>query len=71
MTTPGFTKGQRVTGEDRQQVTQKVKKRYADGESVRSIAESLGRSYGWTHRIVSESGAALRGRGGANRRKAD
>ncbi|HEX2297955.1 MAG TPA: helix-turn-helix domain-containing protein, partial [Pseudonocardiaceae bacterium] len=25
-----------------------------------------GRSYGWTHRLLRESGAALRGRGGAH-----
>ncbi|MDX6206482.1 MAG: hypothetical protein QOF39_2539, partial [Frankiales bacterium] len=37
---------------------------------IRSLAESTGRSYGFVHRILTESGAALRGRGGATRGKA-
>ena len=41
--------------------------RYAGGESIRSLAESTKRSYGFVHRLLSESGATLRSRGGANR----
>ena len=32
-----------------------------------SLAESTKRSYGFVHRLLSESGATLRSRGGANR----
>ncbi|MFO7401299.1 MAG: helix-turn-helix domain-containing protein, partial [Actinomycetales bacterium] len=32
-------------------------------------AASTGRSYGFIHRILSESGVTLRGRGGATRGK--
>ena len=37
------------------------------GESIRSIAEDSGRSYGFVHGVLKESGATLRGRGGATR----
>ena len=41
----------------------------AAGASIRELAASTGRSYGFVHRILSESGATLRGRGGATRGK--
>ena len=63
-------KGSRVTGGDRDKLAEEVKKRYEGGESIRLLAESSGRSYGFVHRILNESGATLRGRGGATRRKA-
>jgi hypothetical protein len=39
------------------------------GSSIRSIAADTGRSYGFVHRVLTESGATLRGRGGATRAK--
>jgi hypothetical protein len=63
-------KGSRVTGGDRDKLAEELKKRYEGGESIRLLAESSGRSYGFVHRILNESGATLRGRGGATRRKA-
>ncbi len=63
-------KGSRVTGGDRDKLAEDLKKRYEGGESIRLLAESSGRSYGFVHRILNESGATLRGRGGATRRKA-
>lgn len=63
-------KGTRVTGEDRSSMAAELKSKYEAGESIRVLAESSGRSYGFVHRILSESGATLRGRGGATRRKA-
>jgi hypothetical protein len=33
------------------------------------LAEETGRSYGFVHRMLSESGVTLRGRGGATRGK--
>ena len=47
-----------------------LKKRYDAGESIRSLAAATGRSYGFVHRILSENGVSLRGRGGATRGKA-
>lgn len=63
-------KGSRVTGDDRSKLAADLKKKYEKGESIRILAEGSGRSYGFVHRILSESGATLRGRGGATRKKA-
>jgi hypothetical protein len=63
-------KGTRVTGSDRSKLATDLKDRYAAGESIRSLAASTGRSYGFIHRILTESGVALRGRGGATRKEA-
>jgi hypothetical protein len=64
-----LTKGKRVTGGDRTSLSDQLKKKYEGGASIRALAEETGRSYGFVHRILSESGATLRGRGGATRKK--
>ena len=61
-------KGTRVTGEDRSRLATDLRTRYDAGESIRSLATSTGRSYGFIHRILTETGVSLRGRGGATRR---
>jgi hypothetical protein len=66
---PELKKGSRVTGGDREKLSTTLRKRYDGGASIRELAASTGRSYGFVHRILSESGANLRGRGGATRRK--
>jgi hypothetical protein len=63
-------KGSRVTGGDRDRLAADLKRKYESGQSIRLLAQTSGRSYGFVHRILSESGATLRGRGGATRRKA-
>jgi hypothetical protein len=60
-------KGTRVTGVDRSKLATLLGKRYDSGESIRSLAASTGRSYGFIHRILTETGVALRGRAGATR----
>jgi Helix-turn-helix domain len=60
-------KGTRVTGVDRSKLATLLGSRYDSGESIRSIAASTGRSYGFVHRILTETGVTLRGRGGATR----
>ena len=62
-------KGRRVTGTERDKLTSDLKKKYTAGASIRELAEATGRSYGFIHRILSESGVPLRGRGGATRGK--
>ncbi len=62
-------KGSRVTGGDRDKLATDLKKRYDSGESIRALAGDSGRSYGFVHRILSECGTTLRGRGGATRKK--
>jgi len=63
-------KGTRVTGADRTKLAADLRKRYSAGESIRALAAATGRSYGFVHRILAESGVALRGRGGATRGRA-
>lgn len=62
-------KGTRVTGNARDKLAADLKKKYDSGQSIRALAESTGRSYGFVHRVLSESGVTLRGRGGATRTK--
>jgi Helix-turn-helix domain len=61
-------KGTRVTGADRSNLAADLKNRYDAGESIRSLATATGRSYGFIHRILTEIGVELRGRGGATRK---
>lgn len=57
----------RVTGLDRSKLATALAKRYEAGESIRSLAASTGRSYGFVHRILAETGVLLR-RGRSGRR---
>jgi hypothetical protein len=61
-------KGTRVAGTDRSELAAQLKRRYDSGESIRMLAAATGRSYGFVHRLLSEAGAELRGRGGATRK---
>jgi predicted transcriptional regulator len=63
-------KGARITGPDRTKLAAELKKAYDKGKSIRELADTHGRSYGFVHRVLSESGVTLRGRGGATRSKA-
>ena len=63
-------KGTRVTGVDRSKLATDLKQRYDAGESIRALATTTGRSYGFIHRILTETGVTLRGRGGATRGRA-
>ena len=62
-------KGRRITGPDRDRLSADLKRRYEAGASIRELAADTGRSYGFVHRVLLESGVTLRGRGGAVRRK--
>jgi len=65
-----LSKGRRITGGDRDKLAADLRKKYDSGKSIRDLAASTGRSYGFVHRVLVESGATLRGRGGATRGKA-
>lgn len=67
---PPLTKGRRISGQERDALTAKLRKQYDKGVSIRELASETGRSYGFVHRLLVESGTQLRGRGGANRRSA-
>jgi predicted transcriptional regulator len=62
-------KGSRVTGPAREKLAADLKRKYEAGQSIRSLAEETGRSYGFVHRMLSEADVTLRGRGGATRGK--
>ncbi|RKS07957.1 hypothetical protein DFP74_3645 [Nocardiopsis sp. Huas11] len=66
--TNGAKKGIRLSGEDRAELAAQLKRRYDAGESIRVLAHATGRSYGFVHRLLSEAGAELRGRGGDTRK---
>ena len=63
-------KGSRITGAQRTRLASDLKKAYQKGQSIRALAEAQGRSYGFVHRILSESGVTLRRRGGTTTAKA-
>ncbi len=65
-------KGSRVSGAARDELASDLSKKYSHGKSIRELAAETGRSYGFVHRLLVESGVTLRGRGGApkSRRKA-
>jgi predicted transcriptional regulator len=62
-------KGRRVSGGEREKLTNDLKKKYAAGASIRELAASTGRSYGFVHRILTDADVTLRGRGGPTRGK--
>ena len=68
--TEGVKKGARITGADRTKLASELTKKYQQGSSIRALAEETGRSYGFVHRILTESEVSLRSRGGATRGKA-
>jgi predicted transcriptional regulator len=63
-------KGARLTGTERDALAARLVSEYEGGASIRALAESTGRSYGFVHRVLSESAVTLRGRGGATRGRA-
>lgn len=58
----------RVRGEYRQQMAIRLKNKYDEGASIRSLAEETGRSYGHINRLLHEVGADFRDRGGSRNR---
>lgn len=64
-----LAKGARISGGNRDKLAADLKKKYENGKSIRDLAGETGRSYGFVHRLLSESGVQLRGRGGATRGK--
>ena len=64
-----WKKGSRITGADRDKLGSQLAKKYDKGASIRTLAEETGRSYGFIHRVLSESGVTLRGHGGNTRTK--
>ncbi|WNV85028.1 helix-turn-helix domain-containing protein [Umezawaea sp. Da 62-37] len=64
-----FKKSARITGATRTKLGADLKKKYEKGASIRALAGSIGRSYGFVHGVLGEPGVSLRARGGATRTK--
>jgi hypothetical protein len=62
-------RGARVTGTTREELTVELVRKYANGASIRELAEGTGRSFGFVHRLLTDADVTLRGRGGNTRRK--
>ncbi|WP_232821912.1 helix-turn-helix domain-containing protein, partial [Desertihabitans aurantiacus] len=63
-------RGARITGDQRATMARELGERYAAGESIRALADSTGRSYGFVQALIRESGVSVRSRGGAVARPA-
>jgi CRISPR-associated endoribonuclease Cas6 len=62
-------KGRPITGAERQTIAKDLVQRYSGGETIRTLASATGRSYGFVHRVLTESGVTLRRRGRTARRR--
>ena len=63
-----LVKSAHILGTDRRKLAREISKQYAKGASIRALAEEHGRSYGFIHRLLTESDTVLRRRGGTARR---
>lgn len=59
----------RLAGVERERLAGDLRKRYEGGETIRELAASIGRSFGFVQTLLHESGAVVRSRGGAHRRR--
>ena len=57
-----------LTLPEREKLVQEFAQRYQSGESIRVIAESVGRPYGTVHRWLTEAGVQMRPRGGSRQK---
>ncbi len=59
--------GKQIRGAAREELAVRLRAAYEGGASIRALAQAHGRSYGTVHRILTQAGVVLRGRGGATR----
>jgi hypothetical protein len=65
-----IAKGARITGEARNKLAAKLHAEYKKGASIRTLADTHHRSYGFIHQVLAESGLPLRARGRPTQTKA-
>ncbi|HZE37302.1 MAG TPA: helix-turn-helix domain-containing protein [Stackebrandtia sp.] len=63
-TRTGDGRSRRINGEERLALIKELVTGYSEGQSIRALATSVNRSYGFVHRALSEAGVKLRKRGG-------
>ncbi len=56
-------KANHVTGAFRTELAADLKAQYEQGSSIRSLAKTTGRSYGFVYQMLNEAQVTLRGRG--------
>ena len=66
--TPDLTRNQRVTGPEREKLSNELLKRYQRGQSIREICSETGYSIGRVRRLLVDAGVEFRGRGGTHGR---
>lgn len=59
-----YKPGIHLTGDTRVQARQQAADLYAQGCTIQSVADKIGRSYGGTRALLLEAGVTLRARGG-------
>jgi predicted transcriptional regulator len=64
MTNHTTSKGTRIVGDHRLALVTQLAEEYRAGASIRQLAQQNGRGYGTIHRLLTEAGVTLRGRGG-------
>jgi len=58
---------EQIMGKERETLGKTLARRYRSGQSIRTIAASIGRSYGFVHIVLRVHHVELRPRGGYNR----
>lgn len=56
-----------MLGPDRERVAADAAAWYLGGASIRAIANEIGKSYGFVHRLLTQAGVQLRPRGAPSR----
>lgn len=64
-------KKKRVADAVRETLGKELRKRYEKGASIRSLAQHVGRSYGYVHDLLIDAGTTLRPKGGNTHPKYD
>ena len=65
-TTTALPRGRHLTEKQRAAAVKHAARRYRQNASIRLIAQEMGRSYGFVHRLLTDAGIQLRPRGGSN-----
>lgn len=62
-----LAKHRNITGPARDKLAGELAKKYAKGATLRTLAQDIGRSYGFVHRLLEQRGVRMRPRGGNTR----
>lgn len=58
-----YQKQVRITGAKREKLAADLRSAYAEGRTIRELASEIGRSYGFTHKILFDGSTEMRRRG--------